>query len=124
MRITINKLLKTKDLVGVSSRTYSNLIEEKLVNLRHLRLQTRRTNVFFATAEVYTQKDLDVHCNGKLLSKIDFQVDHTILSFESPPCVEDTDEFIINIKNIADTANSKLSYHSHGIIRLTIVCEK
>ncbi|CAF4586489.1 unnamed protein product, partial [Rotaria sp. Silwood2] len=95
----------------ISLPTYSDLIEETHATQSF----TFNTSVFpdkfcerggqmifIQLKEKVKKDDLYVHCNGKLLNQNDFQVDKTILSFESPAIMQkrSTVEITIRIANI------------------------
>ncbi|CAF2894807.1 unnamed protein product, partial [Rotaria sp. Silwood2] len=45
--------------------------------------------IFIRLNEKVEKRDLRITCNGKNLSDKDFQIAKTILSFESPACIQD-----------------------------------
>ncbi|CAF3877082.1 unnamed protein product [Rotaria sordida] len=71
-------------------------------------------------------RDLDIKCNDKKLNDNDFQITETILSFESPVCIQGSKylHIIIRKNNSQDSIDFKLPYHSHGITRLLFKYEQ
>ncbi|CAF3699685.1 unnamed protein product [Rotaria sordida] len=107
----------------VSLPTYSDLIEETHTsqslgfdNIFPNELCERGGQMIFIKLRESIEKNkLYVHCNGKLLNQNDFQVDKTILSFESPVCTQNRKdvEVTAHIEKTLGYTTYTVPYHLH-----------
>ncbi|CAF1208275.1 unnamed protein product [Rotaria sordida] len=108
----------------VSLPTYSDLIKETHAsqsldfdNIFPNELCERGGQMIFIKLRESIEKNkLYVHCNGKLLNQNDFQVDKTILSFESPVCTQNRKdvEVTAHIEKTPGYTTYTVPYHLHN----------
>ncbi|CAF2898072.1 unnamed protein product [Rotaria sp. Silwood2] len=119
--------LRTGRFECVSSPIFSDLIKEtygaqsvKIDRVFPNKICKRGGQMIFVPLQTAEEKqNLDIKCNDKKLNDSDFQIAETILSFESPVCMQGSENLhvIIHIKNTEDRIDFTLPYHRHSIIR-------
>ncbi|CAF4842062.1 unnamed protein product [Rotaria sp. Silwood1] len=107
----------------VSSPIFSDLIKEtygaqsvKIDSVFPSKLCERGGQMIFVPLKTTEEKhNLDIKCNDKELNDSGFQIAGTILSFESPVCMQGSENLhvIIHSKNTENRIDFTLPYHIH-----------